>query len=61
MKAKARQSSGPTEMYAIGIAPRASLSLSQVRGAAIPGGSEEILLDFAIRQAAAQTARLANL
>lgn len=30
----------------------------EVRGVAIPGGSEEILLDFAIRQAAVQAERL---
>jgi len=32
-----------------------------VRAAAIPGGSEEILLDFTIRQAAAKAATLSNL
>jgi alkylation response protein AidB-like acyl-CoA dehydrogenase len=32
-----------------------------VRATAIPGGSEEILLDFAMRQAAAQAAKHAKL
>jgi alkylation response protein AidB-like acyl-CoA dehydrogenase len=32
----------------------------EVRAVAIPGGSEEILLDFAIRQAIAQAAKLQN-
>eukprot|EP01128_Nolandella_sp_AFSM9_P000574 TRINITY_DN10725_c0_g1_i1.p1 TRINITY_DN10725_c0_g1~~TRINITY_DN10725_c0_g1_i1.p1 ORF type:complete len:443 (-),score=106.73 TRINITY_DN10725_c0_g1_i1:145-1407(-) len=33
----------------------------EVRGSAIPGGSEEILLDFAVRQVAAKAKKLAHL